>query len=115
MLGICKIAFIALAIATYSSPAFAHPGHGIHHSLMQGFLHPPSGLDHVLAMVCVGFLAFCLGGPVRWVIPGRPPRARCGHRWQASRLLCKPWTGREYAACRRFGRSNLNAASRETS
>lgn len=67
MLGICKIAFIALVIATYSAPAFAHPGHGIHNSLMQGLLHPPSGLDHVLAMACVGFLAFRLGGRARWV------------------------------------------------
>ena len=69
MLRISKLALTSMLIAIYSAPAFAHPGHGLHNTLTQGFLHPLDGVDHVLAMVCVGFLAFSLGGRARWAIP----------------------------------------------
>ena len=62
MLRISRLALISMLIAIHSAPAFAHPGHGLHNTLTQGFLHPLDGVDHVLAMVCVGFLAFSLGG-----------------------------------------------------
>lgn len=64
-----KIALVSLSMALYSAPAFAHPGHAGEPSFVQGLLHPLSGLDHVLAMVCVGFLAFRLGGRALWAIP----------------------------------------------
>ncbi len=64
-----KVALVSLSMALYSAPAFAHPGHVGEHSFLQGLLHPLSGLDHVLAMVCVGFLAFRLGGRALWAIP----------------------------------------------
>src|SRR5437899_13036530 len=38
-----------------ASPAFAHPGHG-----GSGFLHPFTGVDHMMAMVGVGLWASLL-------------------------------------------------------
>ena len=69
MLRISKIALVSMSIAIYSAPAFAHPGHGIDNTVVQGFLHPVSGVDHALAMLSVGFLAFRLGGRALWAIP----------------------------------------------
>jgi urease accessory protein len=34
-----------------------------------GFLHPISGLDHVVAMVAVGLWGAVLGPPALWVLP----------------------------------------------
>ena len=45
--------------------AFAHPGHG----LTDGFLHPFTGADHLLAMTSVGLLAAQLGGRALWSVP----------------------------------------------
>lgn len=49
--------------------AMAHPGHGAASGLLQGLIHPLSGLDHLLAMVAVGFWAAQLGGRAVWRIP----------------------------------------------
>ena len=65
---ILKFTAVALAFSTMPSTAFAHTGidgSGFTH----GFLHPWSGLDHVLAMVMVGLLAFQLGGRALWLVP----------------------------------------------
>ena len=45
--------------------ADAHPGGGF----VAGFLHPISGLDHVVAMVAVGLWGAVLGPPALWVLP----------------------------------------------
>lgn len=61
---------LALAILALSpSLAFAHAGieHGV--GFVHGFAHPAGGLDHVLAMVAVGILAFVLGGRALWLVP----------------------------------------------
>ena len=42
--------------------AFAHVGLGQVETFQTGFLHPLSGIDHVLAMVAVGLYAASLGG-----------------------------------------------------
>ncbi|MEP7241785.1 MAG: HupE/UreJ family protein [Devosia sp.] len=49
--------------------AFAHPGHGPEIGALAGFLHPMSGLDHILCMVAVGVFAFVLGGRALWLVP----------------------------------------------
>ena len=49
--------------------AFAHTGVGNTSGLVQGFGHPISGLDHVLAMVMVGVFAWQLGGRALWLVP----------------------------------------------
>jgi urease accessory protein len=54
---------------TLPTAAFAHTGVGNASGFAHGFMHPIGGLDHVLAMVAVGFLAARLGGRARWLVP----------------------------------------------
>jgi urease accessory protein len=49
--------------------ALAHPGHDGAGGLVQGLLHPVTGIDHVLAMIAVGVLAAQYGGRALWLIP----------------------------------------------
>jgi len=49
--------------------ALAHTGHNDASGLAQGFVHPISGIDHVLAMVAVGLLAAQYGGRALWLVP----------------------------------------------
>lgn len=37
--------------------------------ILSGFLHPILGLDHLLAMVAVGFLSAQMGGRAIWTVP----------------------------------------------
>lgn len=60
--------FVTIALVFAPSIAFAHPGHG-EHSLLSGFLHPFSGIDHLLAMTAVGLIAAQLGGRALWAVP----------------------------------------------
>src|SRR5215831_13226401 len=53
------------ALTLIPTAAFAHPGIGDAH----GFAHPLGGLDHILAMVTVGILAWQLGGRALWLVP----------------------------------------------
>src|SRR5438093_4924353 len=46
----------------------AHPLHNSMSGLTGGLLHPFAGLDHILAMVAVGFWAAQLGGRARWLV-----------------------------------------------
>lgn len=57
------------ALLLVAAPAFAHTGAGEAHGFIHGFMHPVGGLDHVLAMVLVGMLAFQLGGHALWALP----------------------------------------------
>ena len=60
----------ALGVLTLAaSPALAHTGAGSAASVMDGFLHPLGGLDHVLAMVAVGLWAGFTGGRAVWAYP----------------------------------------------
>ena len=58
-----------LAVSGIAAPAFAHTGMSATHDLAHGFLHPLSGLDHILAMVAVGLYAAQLGGRSLWLLP----------------------------------------------
>jgi urease accessory protein len=58
-----------LAASGLAAPASAHTGVSAAHDLAQGFTHPLSGLDHVLAMVAVGLYAAQLGGRSLWLLP----------------------------------------------
>lgn len=49
--------------------AYAHVQQGEAAGFLTGFLHPISGLDHVLAMVAVGLWGAQLGAPAIWVLP----------------------------------------------
>jgi len=59
----------ALAAILAPTAAWAHPGHGEAVGFVQGFVHPVTGLDHVLAMIAVGLFAANLGGRALWAVP----------------------------------------------
>src|SRR3990170_5896195 len=58
-----------LAVCLIPTAALAHVGSGSTNGLAHGFIHPLSGLDHQLAMVLVGTLAYQLGGRALWLVP----------------------------------------------
>ncbi|NEJ24605.1 urease accessory protein [Rhizobium leguminosarum] len=59
------------ALAALALPTAAHAHIGLHaDGTLAGFSHPFSGLDHILAMIAVGFWASTLlGGTARLVVP----------------------------------------------
>ena len=61
--------FTLLALAAFTGVAEAHTGVGHTIGFMHGFLHPLSGLDHMLAMIAVGLFAARLGGKAFWAVP----------------------------------------------
>lgn len=61
---------IAATLAALALPGIAHAHVGLHaDGALAGLGHPFSGLDHILAMVAVGFWASTLGGKARWIVP----------------------------------------------
>jgi urease accessory protein len=52
-----------------AAPAHAHVEKGSAAGLLAGLRHPVSGLDHVIAMVCVGLWGAQLGPPAVWLLP----------------------------------------------
>ncbi|WP_331375192.1 HupE/UreJ family protein [Sinorhizobium chiapasense] len=61
--------FLAICFTLFASSAFAHTGVGSASGVIHGFLHPLSGIDHILAMIAVGILAANLGGRAIWAVP----------------------------------------------
>lgn len=66
----------ALLAAGMPGLAMAHAGHsegGLHgivvESFAAGFIHPFTGLDHLLMMLCVGVWAGKSSGALRWQLP----------------------------------------------
>ena len=49
--------------------ALAHTGTDTGLGLTSGFLHPLTGLDHLVAMVAVGLWGAQLGSPAIWILP----------------------------------------------
>ena len=52
-----------------TAAAQAHTDVGVAGGLLTGFMHPLSGLDHLLAMVAVGIWGATLGKPLVWALP----------------------------------------------
>jgi urease accessory protein len=52
-----------------TEPALAHSIGSSAVGFAGGFLHPVTGLDHMLAMVCVGIWGAELGAPAIWLLP----------------------------------------------
>jgi urease accessory protein len=52
-----------------SSTAMAHTGTGLAGGFVRGFMHPLTGLDHLLAMICVGLWGAFLGPPLIHTLP----------------------------------------------
>lgn len=59
------VAFLLAA----AGPAMAHPQQGQAQGFVTGVGHPVAGLDHVLAMICVGVWGAQLGQPAIWLLP----------------------------------------------
>jgi len=59
---------LIMVLAAAASPAEAHTI-GSMAGFMNGFTHPFSGLDHIFAMVAVGFYAAHLGGRSICLVP----------------------------------------------
>jgi urease accessory protein len=66
---IARLALIAASLAAVAAPAHAHVEPGSLSGALAGFLHPVSGLDHVLAMIAVGLWGAQLGAPAIWLLP----------------------------------------------
>ncbi|MFT2212227.1 HupE/UreJ family protein [Rhizobium giardinii] len=64
-----RLLLAALAFAASTAPAFAHLDPAEHGSLMAGFTHPLSGLDHILVMVAVGLWSAQIGRRALWGVP----------------------------------------------
>lgn len=63
-----KAAILSIALlAAGAVPALAHPGHSF--AFSDGLTHPVSGVDHLLAMVAVGFWAAAIGPRAMIALP----------------------------------------------
>ncbi len=60
---------LAAVTALLPTAAFAHTGIGATTGFGHGFVHPLTGIDHVLAMTAVGMFAWQLGGRALWLVP----------------------------------------------
>lgn len=68
MKNFSKIAALSGAFIAAPAAAFAHPGlHAL--GFNDGFVHPFTGADHLMAMVAVGFWAGQFSGKTRFFIP----------------------------------------------
>lgn len=63
-----SLAIIA-AIVSLAEPALAHTGHHTGFAMVDGLRHPLMGMDHLLAMVAVGLLAWQFGGRAALSLP----------------------------------------------
>ncbi|SDG43679.1 HupE/UreJ family protein [Thalassobaculum litoreum] len=57
------------ALGALATPALAHAGIGLVASFAIGFLHPMTGVDHMLTMIAVGTMAAVVGGRAMWSVP----------------------------------------------
>lgn len=67
-----QIRHLALLVLAIAAPAAWAHGQGVHThdaGLIAGFMHPFSGLDHLLAMVAVGLWAAQQRGRALWALP----------------------------------------------
>ena len=59
----------ATALLLAAATAQAHSDQATTGGLLAGYLHPLTGLDHLLAMVAVGIWGATLGRPLIWALP----------------------------------------------
>jgi len=60
---------IAASVLVAPATVLAHNPVGVAGGFASGFLHPLSGIDHILAMVAVGIWGAQLGAPAIWALP----------------------------------------------
>ncbi|UOA10088.1 HupE/UreJ family protein [Methylobacter sp. S3L5C] len=56
-------------LSIISLPVHAHTGLGTVHGVVDGLLHPLTGIDHLLVILAVGLLAVMRGGRELWLLP----------------------------------------------
>jgi urease accessory protein len=66
---------LSLIAAALPAVAGAHPADLMLADGQAGFLHPLTGIDHLLAMLAVGLWAARMGKPAVWVLPAAFPLA----------------------------------------
>jgi hydrogenase/urease accessory protein HupE len=71
MLRLSKRVLLATALLTCSTPALAHPGHGVENPLLHRVLHLVSGVDPAWAAMFASVLALALVAGL-WVRSRRP-------------------------------------------
>ena len=64
-----RLSLVLLMLLVAAEPVLAHDQQGQARGFLTGFLHPLSGLDHVLAMIAVGLWGAQLGAPAIWLLP----------------------------------------------
>ena len=64
-----RLSLIIIVSVLATAAAQAHVGIGSVNGFYHGFMHPMSGIDHMLAMVAVGLFAAHLGGRAFWLVP----------------------------------------------
>jgi urease accessory protein len=64
-----RCALGAAIVCLAPAAALAHPGFAPHSGLEAGFLHPLTGVDHLLAMITVGIFAAHVGRRGLWSLP----------------------------------------------
>ncbi|MDQ0561515.1 urease accessory protein [Rhizobium mesoamericanum] len=64
-----SIGLVFTALLYSTGVAEAHVGTGGASGFIAGFLHPITGLDHVVAMIAVGLWGAQLGKPAIWMLP----------------------------------------------
>jgi len=67
--GLLRSLTVLVLVFIFAPTASAHPQKGEAIGFLNGFRHPISGLDHVLAMVAVGLWGAQLGSPSIWLLP----------------------------------------------
>jgi urease accessory protein len=93
-----RLLALCLAGMAIAQSAFAHTGVGDTTGVLHGFLHPISGIDHMLAMVAVGLFAALLGGRALWLVPlSFVTMMAIGGSLGWRRLICRLW--RSGSAC----------------
>ena len=64
-----RLFVVAMLVLSAGVDLFAHDQTGAARGFLTGFLHPLSGLDHVVAMIAVGLWGAQLGPPALWLLP----------------------------------------------
>ena len=57
---------LAILFAASTTTVLAHPGHEVASGAAAGLMHPLTGLDHLIALVCVGALLAGTSRRVQW-------------------------------------------------
>ena len=60
---------VGILLLFFAAAAQAHTEGGVVGGFLSGFMHPLSGIDHLLAMVAVGIWGATLGRPLVWALP----------------------------------------------